>query len=48
MVGGELTATGKLVRKAVLNNYRHKIEDLFSSSPSEEVIVVQQPELQRV
>ncbi|MEK7710349.1 MAG: AMP-binding protein [Planctomycetota bacterium] len=48
LTGGELTATGKLVRKAVLNNYRHKIEDLFSSSPSEEVIVVRQPELQRV
>ena len=48
LANGELTATGKLVRKAVLNNYRHKIEDLFSCHPSEEVIVVRQPELQRV
>jgi len=48
LVNGELTATGKLVRKVALHNHRHNIEDLFSPSPSEEVIVVQQPELQRV
>jgi long-chain acyl-CoA synthetase len=44
---GELTATGKLVRKAVLANYKHKVEDLFLAEPSDEVIVVEQGELQR-
>jgi len=47
LTNGELTASGKLVRKAALTNFRHKIEDLFSVNPSDEVVVVQQPVMQR-
>ncbi|MHC4610419.1 MAG: AMP-dependent synthetase/ligase, partial [Planctomycetota bacterium] len=44
---GELTPSGKIVRKVVLEQYRHQVEDLFGAHPSDEVITVQQPELQR-
>ena len=43
---GELTPSGKLVRKAVMNNFKDLIEALFAPRPSPEVIEVQ-PESQR-
>jgi long-chain acyl-CoA synthetase len=38
---GELTPSGKLVRKTSLNNYKAKIEALFAPRPSPEIIEVQ-------
>jgi long-subunit acyl-CoA synthetase (AMP-forming) len=37
---GELTSSGKLVRKVVLSNYRKEIEALFAARPPAEVIDV--------
>jgi long-chain acyl-CoA synthetase len=37
---GELTPSGKLVRKAVLNSFKGKIEALFASQPSPEIFEV--------
>jgi len=37
---GELTPSGKLVRKTVQNNYKSRIEALFAPRPPAEVIVV--------
>jgi long-chain acyl-CoA synthetase len=37
---GELTPSGKLVRKAVLSNFKNAVEALFASRPSAEVIEV--------
>ena len=39
---GELTPSGKLVRKAVMDNFEHKINALFAPRPSAEVIAVPQ------
>ncbi|MFH0983596.1 MAG: AMP-binding protein [Planctomycetota bacterium] len=44
---GELTPSGKVVRKAVLSNFKNEIDALFAPWPSEEVIEVQ-PEPQRL
>ncbi len=38
---GELTPSGKLMRKAVLNSYKSKIDVLFTPEPSADVIQVQ-------
>ncbi len=43
---GELTPSGKLVRKTVMDNFKDLIEALFARRPSPEVIEVQ-PESQR-
>jgi long-subunit acyl-CoA synthetase (AMP-forming) len=40
---GELTASGKLVRKRVTDNFRSAIEPLFAPRPSPEVISVRPP-----
>jgi hypothetical protein len=37
---GELTPSGKLVRKAVMNNFNNAVEALFATPPSSEVIEV--------
>jgi long-subunit acyl-CoA synthetase (AMP-forming) len=47
LANGELTPSAKLVRKAIMNNYKKKIEALFAAQPSEDVIEVVQQELQR-
>jgi long-subunit acyl-CoA synthetase (AMP-forming) len=47
LADGELTPSGKLVKKKALETYQAKIETLFAPSPSREVIDVQQRELQR-
>jgi long-subunit acyl-CoA synthetase (AMP-forming) len=39
---GELTPSGKLMRKVVLNNFKDKIEALFATDPSAEIIQVQE------
>ncbi len=44
---GELTPSGKLVRKAVIATHRDLLDDLFSQKPSDRVIVVRQGQLQR-
>lgn len=44
---GELTPSGKLVRKVILNNYQRQIEAMFSADPPEGVIDVPQPETRR-
>ncbi|HUU83327.1 MAG TPA: AMP-binding protein [Phycisphaerae bacterium] len=46
MDNGELTPSGKLVRKAVLSNFQEKIEGLFAPQPLREIIEIQ-PESQR-
>ncbi|MBU0716989.1 MAG: AMP-binding protein [Planctomycetes bacterium] len=43
---GELTPSGKLMRKAVLNNSKDKVDALFAPQPSSEIIQVH-PEAQR-
>jgi hypothetical protein len=35
---GELTPSGKLVRKAVVEHHKHKIEALFAPQHSDEII----------
>lgn len=45
---GELTPSGKLVRKAVLSNYQREIEVVFANEPHETVIEVPQSESRRV
>jgi len=44
---GELTPSGKIVRKAVIANHRDALDDLFSSSPPERVIEIPQGQLQK-
>ena len=44
---GELTPSGKLVRKSVAQSYKRKIEALFARGPSPDIIEIEQPELQR-
>ncbi|MCP4246773.1 MAG: AMP-binding protein [bacterium] len=44
---GELTPSGKIVRKVVFEQYAHQLDDLFADEPSGKVIMVGQPELQR-
>jgi long-subunit acyl-CoA synthetase (AMP-forming) len=44
---GELTPSGKLVRKAVMNNHKSQVEALFAPRPGAEVIEVE-PEPQRM
>jgi long-chain acyl-CoA synthetase len=41
---GELTPSGKLVRKMILNNYQREIEAMFSHDPPEGVIDLPQLE----
>jgi long-subunit acyl-CoA synthetase (AMP-forming) len=45
--GGELTPSGKLVRKAVVATHRDLLDDLFSRKPSDRVIFVQQGQFQK-
>ncbi|MBI4716949.1 MAG: AMP-binding protein [Planctomycetes bacterium] len=47
VANGELTPTGKFVRKAALHNHRQQAEDIFAAHPADDVIVVEQPQLQR-
>lgn len=47
LANGELTPSGKLVRKTALNNYRRKIDDLFSAAVSPHVLSLQPLSLQR-
>jgi long-chain acyl-CoA synthetase len=44
---GELTPSGKLVRKTILSNYQRDIEALFASDPPGNVIDVPQSETRR-
>ena len=44
---GELTPSGKLMRKTVLNNFKNRVDLLFATQPSADVIQVQ-PESQRM
>jgi long-subunit acyl-CoA synthetase (AMP-forming) len=45
---GELTSSGKLVRKAILGSYQREIDALYAADPPEGVIEVPQPDLRRV
>ena len=47
LADGELTPSGKIVRKAVIEAHGGKIDALFASRPSDEVIEIEQRELQR-
>ncbi len=47
LADGELTPSGKVVRKAIMNNYKGQIEKLFADDPPDEVIDVYQRQLQR-
>ena len=44
---GELTPSGKLVRKAILSNFHREIDALFANDPPDPVIEVLQPETRR-
>ncbi len=44
---GELTPSGKLVRKSILSNYQREIEALFAHNPPDNVIEVPQSETRR-
>ena len=44
---GELTPTGKLVRKKVLSNHQPAIESMFADRPPECVVKVPQPQSAR-
>ncbi len=45
---GELTSSGKIVRKVVIANHKHVMDELFSDKPGESVFVVQKQQLQKV
>ncbi len=47
LADGELTPSGKIVRKAVMNRYADKINVLFSDHPSPDVIDIHQREMQK-
>jgi len=44
---GELTPSGKTVRKAVIANYKNALDDLFAPTCSDRVIQIRRPQLQR-
>ena len=44
---GELTPSGKLVRKVVARIYKNKIDAMFRPEPSDDVIEIMQPKRQR-
>jgi long-subunit acyl-CoA synthetase (AMP-forming) len=44
LAAGELTPSGKIVRKAVISTYQNKLDALFAARPPEDVILVPQPE----
>ena len=44
---GELTPSGKLVRKAIIASFQNKVDGLFAARPPSNVIVVPQTETQR-
>jgi len=48
LANGELTPSGKIVRKAVIDHHKDALDELFKARPSEDVIVIQQPQLQKV
>jgi len=48
LANGELTPSGKIVRKAVIDHHKDAIDDLFKAQPRGQVIVIQQPQLQKV
>jgi len=48
LANGELTASGKLVRKAVIDHHHAKMASLFAPAASPGVIEIEQHELQRV
>jgi len=45
---GELTPSGKLVRKAVLSHFKDKIEALFAREPAADIIELQQESRRKV
>ncbi len=45
---GELTPSGKLVRKAVLGHFKSKIEALFAPEPDADVVVLEQESRRKV
>ena len=47
LAGGELTPSGKVVRKAVISNYKGLIAKLFDAEAADDVIEIQQRQLQR-
>lgn len=48
VANGELTPTGKTVRKVMLNNHRQQIEQLYAPGSWDGVIVIEQSQLQKV
>ncbi len=48
LVNGELTSSGKMVRKTVIANHKHLLDDMFSNEPGEDVIVIRKQQLQGV
>lgn len=48
VANGELTPTGKTVRKVMLNNHRQRIEELYTPRCGNGVIVIEQSQLQKV
>jgi long-subunit acyl-CoA synthetase (AMP-forming) len=48
LANGELTPSGKVVRKAVFDHHKDEVDALFAPRAGEAVIQVQQPQLQRI
>ncbi len=48
LANGELTPSGKIVRKVVIDHQKEVLDELFNAQPKENVIVIQQPQLQKV
>ncbi len=47
VANGELTPSGKIVRKAVIANYTEALDGLFASQPNDSVIQIQSDQLQK-
>jgi long-chain acyl-CoA synthetase len=47
LANGELTPSGKIVRKAVMEHRQNEIANLFAPQPTEDIIEIEQQELQR-
>ncbi len=47
LANGELTPSGKLVRKTVIANHKTVLDDLFADASSDRVIQIRQPQLQK-
>ena len=47
LTNGELTPSGKIVRKAVITNHREALDGLFASHPNDRVIQIQSEQLQK-